>query len=119
MLQMLEGMADDDGLLPPWTDWWPPEEVDRLFPDPGTKHRIAGEVQRVPLDYFRRSVPAPAKWTQLPCAYVSFGATYAAEAQHADELGWPTRLLDGLHLHSVVAPDDVARTVAGLIGVAP
>lgn len=26
-------MADDDGLLPPWTRWWPEEDLAVVLPD--------------------------------------------------------------------------------------
>src|SRR3954449_4687979 len=30
-LDFLTGLVDDDGLLPPWTQWWEEAEVDALF----------------------------------------------------------------------------------------
>lgn len=114
-LGFLEGLADSDGLLPPWTRWWPEADVDVLFPDRATRLRVEREQQRLPLEYFRDTVPVPAGWTETPNAYLAFGDTYADERRQAEQWGWPVATLDGQHLHQLTAPADVAATMTALL----
>lgn len=59
LLGLLRGWADGDGLLPPWTEWWPEADVAALFPDASTRSQVQREQQRIALDYFEgvRTVP--------------------------------------------------------------
>ena len=122
LLGLLEGLADDDGLLPPWTQWWPDADIEALFPDRATRLRVESEQQRLPLAYFRDTLAVAAGWTDSPNAYLAFGDTYADERARAREWQWPVSTLDGAHLHMLVAPDAVAAAVVGLLarlGVEP
>ncbi|SDR04387.1 hypothetical protein [Thermostaphylospora chromogena] len=40
-LPFLRDLADERGVLPRWTDWWPPEDTAALFPDPLLRHAPA------------------------------------------------------------------------------
>jgi hypothetical protein len=113
VLGVLAGLADEAGLLPPWTKWWPEEDVAPLFPDPAARARIEAGQPRLPLSYFSDVVPAAG----LPerCAYLAFGDTYAAEAARADSAGWPGSRLEGRHLHLLVDPQAVAAEIRRLI----
>lgn len=117
-LPFLAGLADDDGLLPPWTQWWPPEDVAALFPDDRTRAQVEDQQPRLPLAYFRSTVPGPAGWTSVPCAYLAFGDTYAEEVARAQASGWPVSVLPGRHLHMLVAPRQVAAEVRRLLRAA-
>jgi pimeloyl-ACP methyl ester carboxylesterase len=110
----LEGLADDAGRLPPWTDWWSPIDLAGLFPSDEVRAAVAAEQPRLPLSYVRASVPAPS-WDDLPAAFLAFGTTYAAEAARAERLGWPVARLEGRHLHQLVDPDAVAAAVLDLV----
>jgi hypothetical protein len=113
--EMLAGKADSSGLLPPWTQWWDGEDLSGLFPDARTRELVESEQQRLPLSYFRESVPVPAGWPSEPGAYLAFGDTYAAERATADAWGWPVTTLRGAHLHMLVDPGSVAVTITDLI----
>lgn len=112
LLGFLRTLADADGILPPWTQWW--DDVADLFPDPASRSAVEQEQQRLPLDYFTRRIPVPVNWTELPAAYLAFGETYAAERHRAIEAGWPTRTLAGGHLHELWDPAAVAAAVLDL-----
>ncbi len=112
----LAGLADEDGLLPPWTRWWPREECRQVLPG-----RLFGEVDRavprVPLAYVDAEVAVPPGWEVGRRGYLAFGATYDEEWHLAGRLGWPRRrLADAGHLHLLVAPDEVAGVVSDLVG---
>jgi hypothetical protein len=111
----LESRADANGLLPPWTRWWDDTDVDVLFPDEATRLRVESEQHRLPLTYFRDSLPAPTGWVDRPSAYVAFGDTYADERRQAERWGWPVATLAGEHLHQLVAPDEVVATLTALL----
>ena len=57
-LPFLRGLADDDGLLPRWTDWWDADDVLPMLPDPEVREVIIGEQPRLPLAYYLDRVPA-------------------------------------------------------------
>lgn len=116
----LEELADADGLLPPWTGWWPEHAIARLFPDARTRAVVETEQRRLPLGYFADAVPAPAAEAAatahpaVPGAYLAFGDTYAEERATAVQRGWPVETLAGEHLHQLVDPAGVAAAVIRL-----
>ncbi len=115
MLEHLSVMADDDGLLPPWSRWWPEEDFAEVLPDPAALANLREDERRMPLSYFRSRLGAPASWADQPQAYLAFGETYVEETAFARAHGWPTTVLDGaLHLHHMVDPDAVAAAVLDL-----
>ena len=114
-LERLETLADDDGVLPPWTQWWEDDDVRALFPDAATRGVVEAEQPRLPLSYFTSRVEVPAGWADRPCAYLAFGDTYADEVAFARAHGWPVQVLAGRHLHQLVAPAEVAAAITGLV----
>ena len=116
MLDRLAGLADDDGLLPPWSRWWAEEDVAAVLPDRTALAHLREHEHRMPLSYFRSRLGAPVGWTEQPQAYLAFGGTYAEETAFAREHGWPTVVVDRAHhLHHLVAPDAVAAHVVDLV----
>lgn len=111
-LSFLEGLADADGLLPPWTEWWP--DLDGVFPSRESRARVEAEQPRLPLSYFTQRVAVPPHWSARPNAYLAFGATYADEIALSESLGWPTRVLDGAHLHQLHDPAGVGAALVEL-----
>ncbi|HEX6150046.1 hypothetical protein [Nocardioides sp.] len=113
----LDGLADDEGLLPPWTRWWPrPDYADSL---PGDWfERIDAEAPQAPMSYVDAEVTLPPAWEGGSRAYLAFGETYAAELDRAEGAGWPTRRLEGGHLHWLVRPEEAAAAAAELIEAA-
>jgi hypothetical protein len=114
-LELLETLADDDGVLPPWTQWWEDDDVRDLFPDAATRAVVEAEQPRLPLSYFTSRVAVPAGWAERPCAYLAFGDTYADEIALARAHGWPVTVLAGGHLHQLVTPAEVAAAITGLV----
>jgi pimeloyl-ACP methyl ester carboxylesterase len=121
LLALLRDKASG-GLLPRWTDWWDEEDVAPLFPDPQTRRAVTEEQPRLPLSYYEASIPVPAGWATTPCAYLLFGPPYDELAAEARRRGWIVEELPGGHLHQLVDPDGVARslvTIVGRLGVGP
>ena len=42
-----------DGVLPPWTDWWPDDDANALYPDAATRTAAAAEELSLPLAFLR------------------------------------------------------------------
>jgi hypothetical protein len=117
-LPFLRGLADADGRLPPWTEWWSELDVAALFPDELTRQMISAEQPRLPLRYFLEQVPVPAGWDDRRCGYLLFSQAYEGAADQARARGWPVRTARGEHLHQVVDPDVVSRALLDLAGTA-
>lgn len=110
---LLGRLVDADGMLPPWTRWWG-DEATALFPSEQWRRRVEQGQPRLPLSYFDATLPVPAGWERRACGYLAFGRTYAEEVARAGELGWPVRVLEGLHLHMLLDPAGVARNLLDL-----
>lgn len=115
-LPFLRGLADRDGVLPRWTDWWPDQDVAAMLPEPDVRRVIVAEQPRLPLDYYVQEIPQPRQWAASPCAYLLFSAAYTEMANRARERGWPVAVTEGEHLHQVVDPDAVAAALIDLTG---
>ncbi len=111
MHEFLRPMVRDDGLLPPWTQWWDDADVMELFPDERTASAVCAEVPRLPLGYFEEQIPQPPGWDTKPCGYLRFSTAYLAEADEAARRGWAVEHLPGEHLHQLVDPDAVAERI--------
>ena len=87
-LPFLRGLADEDGLLPRWTDWWDAEDVTPMLPDPRVREIITEEQPRLPLDYYLDDVPAAWPGTTIPAATCcSARATKGRRRRHAGGAG--------------------------------
>lgn len=116
MREFLAGLADADGVLPPWTRWWPEEQLAGVFPSDAWRRRVEAAQPRMPLSWFDGTVPVAAGWRDRPSGYLAFGSTYATELARADGFGWPTRQLAGGHLHQIHDPGAVAEAIEQLVG---
>ena len=110
----LATLAEDTGRLPPWTRWWPPEDLADLGPT-ALLEAVERDCPRVPVAYFDAIMSPPTGWADAPNGYIAFGDTYAQEADFAEAAGWPVEHIAGQHLHHTVAPDAVARAVLALL----
>jgi pimeloyl-ACP methyl ester carboxylesterase len=115
LVRALEDRVDEQGLLPPWTTWWPEDEVAGLLPDDTTRRAVVEGEPRVPASYLSGRVSTPPGWeTGLRAGYLAFGKTYALELALAREWEWPVAELDGGHLHQLVDPAAVAAAIVEL-----
>ncbi len=114
-LPFLRSLADPDGRLPRWTDWWDEDDVAPMFPSPQAREVITGEQPRLPLAYYQEQVPAPAGWDDHSCGYLLFSPAYQDQARQARQRGWPVQSLPGEHLHQIVDPDGVAHALLDLV----
>jgi pimeloyl-ACP methyl ester carboxylesterase len=111
----LNGLADADGLLPPWTTWWDEADVAELFPDGQVRARVAAEQPRMPVAYYDYPPPVSDGWDRSPCGYIWFGEPYDSAAERAAARGWSTNHVPGKHLHMLVDPEAVAGAVLQMV----
>lgn len=110
----LDSLPTEDGLLPPWAQWWPDVMVE-LIPDDRERERFAAGCPRLPRSLFSQPIPAPSY--DGPCGFVGFGDGYAADAGEARRRGWPVTVLDDAHhLWPLVEPNAVAEALVDVIG---
>lgn len=108
-------MADDDGWLPPWPQWWGDEAMAELVPDPDARRRFAAGCPRLPLAMFEEIHPAVPRWPDASGAYLQLSEAYADEAANARKLGWPVAGLASDHLAPLTRPGPVAESLRELI----
>ncbi len=109
----LAGLADEHGVLPPWTRWWSRDDLAGVIPADRFGDLDRG-CPRLPLSYFDGRLTPPPDWAAAPSAYLAFGDTYAAEQEFARAHGWPVAVVDGQHLHFMHDPRTVAQRVVAL-----
>jgi hypothetical protein len=109
-------MADDQGWLPPWPQWWGDEVMAELIPDPDARRRFAAGCPRLPLAMFTEVHPPVPRWPDAPGAYLQLSDGYDDEASRARELGWPVTQQPSHHLAMLTEPSMVAEALLKLLG---
>lgn len=108
-------MADAEGWLPPWSQWWGDEILAELLPDPQMRQTFAAGCPRLPLAMFREVHPAAPRWPDAPGAYLQLSEAYEDEAAKARKLGWPVTLQPSHHLAPLTEPGRVAARLCELL----
>jgi hypothetical protein len=114
-LDHLHRLADPGGLLPPWSDWFGPDVMAELVPDPELRAAVIDDLPRLPLWYFEDTVTIPPDWPDFDGAYVLLSEVYRADAEAAAARGWPVIERLGGHLDIVTKPDVVADALRSLL----
>jgi hypothetical protein len=114
-MEQLRGLATD-GLLPPWSDWFGEDAMRELIPDERLRAELEAEMPRLPLSYFKASVPLPDGWDSRRCAYLLFAAEpYGRSAAEARARGWPVAEIQGAkHLAMAIEPIAVTEALLDL-----
>ncbi|MGD0244386.1 MAG: hypothetical protein ABSB59_29250 [Streptosporangiaceae bacterium] len=113
----VRAMADAEGWLPPWSQWWGDEVLAGLLPDPRLRRAFAAGCPRLPLAMFEEVHPPVPRWPATPGAYLQLSDAYEDQAARARELGWPVARRMSHHLALLTEPDLIAGALAGLIGL--
>lgn len=104
-----------DGVVPPWHQWWPGEDLSPLFPGESARREVTSEAGPAPLAFFEEELPpVAAGWPPRRAGYLLFSDAYRQQAQEAGALGWPVIELPGQHLHMLVDPAGVAAAIMDL-----
>lgn len=114
----LRDMADPQGWLPPWPQWWGGEaELAALLPDPQARRDFAAGCPRLPVAMLEETYPPAPGWPNAPCSYLQLSEAYGGDAARARELGWPVRQQLSHHLGLLTQPGQVASEIRTLIGL--
>lgn len=87
-----------DGVLPAWTSWWPPGEMEAQVPDEGARAALAQSAPCLREALYDVDVPAQPGWEPASSSYLRLSPAYAAEAKRAAERGWRVERRNGSHL---------------------
>jgi hypothetical protein len=115
----LRQMADDQGWLPPWPQWWSDETLTGLIPDPAARRHFAAGCPRLPLAMFDEVQPPAPQWPDAPAAYLQLSEAYQDQAARARELGWPVAERISHHLAPLTDSDLIAESLCELLGQFP
>jgi hypothetical protein len=110
----LAGLPGTDGRLPRWSDWWGPEAMAEIVPDPDLRQRIEADQPRLPLAFWDERVPVPPSWPPPRVGYLQLSSGYETEAAGATAQGWPVRILAGEHLDLATRPAETATEIVAL-----
>jgi hypothetical protein len=112
----LREMADEQGWLPPWPQWWGDETMAGLIPDPAARRHFAADCPQLPLAMFEEVHPPTPQWPDAPAAYLQLSEAYQDQAAAARELGWPVAERMSHHLAPLTHPGMVAESLHELLG---
>ena len=112
----LRDMADDQGWLPPWPQWWGDETLTELIPDPAMRRHFVADCPRLPLAMFGEVHPPVPQWPEAPAAYLQLSEAYEDQAAMARELGWPVAERASHHLAPLTDSALVAESLRELLG---
>jgi hypothetical protein len=109
-------MADDQGWLPPWQQWWGAENHGRA--DSGSSCAAALRCRLPPaaLAMFEEVQPPVPQWPDAPAAYLQLSEAYEDQAAKARELGWPVAERMSHHLAPLTDSALVAKSLRELLG---
>jgi alpha/beta hydrolase family protein len=100
-----------DGVLPPWDQWFPPDSIPSHLPDETLRSRFLAELPRLPLAYFEETAPEATGWDSMRCGYLRLSEAYEEAAREAADRGWPTHHEPSDHLAMVTQPETIAAAL--------
>jgi hypothetical protein len=113
--EFIRSLADQNGLLPPWSQWWSADArrasligIDRLDSEALASLEIG--LPRMHVDWFDDAIEL-APWAHIPAGYIRTSGFYDHAADEAERRGWPVVRLQGTHLHPMLAPAETASAI--------
>jgi hypothetical protein len=95
----------EDGVVPPWPQWWSAEELAEVLPDAEVRAALDADCPAMPVELFTE--PLPPHDALPPTGYVQLSDGYADPAAAAEADGWPVIRLALDHLALLTRPDEV------------
>lgn len=106
-----------DGWLPPWTSWWPPEQLEAMLPDEQLRTAMVDSCVRLPFSLFAEKLPDMDTDEPSRSAYIRLSSPYDGYADEAEQRGWVVRRLDGNHLSILATPVEVTDSLQDIAGL--
>jgi hypothetical protein len=113
LADQLKQLADSDGWLPPWPQWWGADGLAELIPDQDLREPFESQCPRLPLAMFDEVQPDGE--VEAPAAYLRLSEAYDGPAARARELLWPLTELDSHHLAPLTEPGRVTGALLDLL----
>lgn len=114
---MLDALAGDDGLLPPWHTWWGDAQLESMVPDRDRRAVVTSDVPQLPLSFFDAAPAVPESWHDRPAGYVLLSEVYRPFADQARRWNWPCAEVPGTHLETVNRPGEVAAAIRSVAAI--
>ena len=108
----------ENGFLPPWDRWFPPEAIAELLPDLAVRQRFQDELPGLPAELLSEPMPRSPGDDRVGRAYVQLSVAYAAIADQAQAAGWPVARHSMDHLAPLTRPREVASAIAASLAAA-
>lgn len=106
---------DRGGTLPPWHEWFAPEEIAEILPDAAARDAVVGELRPIPVAFFDEPAPTCTRWPPPSCAYLLLSDAYADAAGTAAAQGWAVAHHPSDHLALYTDPDRVTERLLTLV----
>jgi hypothetical protein len=107
----LRGLARD-GVLPPWSEWFGPNDISELLPDADQREAFVAELPRLPLAYLAEPAP-PTRWAG-PVGYLLLSEAYRDVANRYAHRGEEVREYLSDHLAVLTRPEPIAQILREL-----
>ncbi len=102
-----------NGLLPRWSEWFPPEGLADLVPDKDLREAFVDELPYVPASYLDEAMLAD-DWAGS-AGYLQLSEGYRSDADAASARGWAVERVPSDHLAPATAPQPVAAAIDRLV----
>jgi pimeloyl-ACP methyl ester carboxylesterase len=112
---LVAALPVNNGLLPPWSDWWNERQarvlgVATLAQDPQAFEEFRNGLPRFAPSWFDDTIDL-ASWGHVPVGYIRTSEFFERSADEAEQRGWPVIRLNGTHMHSMLAPAETADAI--------
>ena len=88
LVEQLNQMSQG-GWLPSWCEWWGPDAMAELLPEPQFRKKFCDECPRLPFAMFNEVHPLVLGGLHVPAAYLRLSEGYEDAALRAEQLGCP------------------------------
>ncbi|WP_299321489.1 alpha/beta hydrolase [Parasphingopyxis sp.] len=106
----LDTLPVQDGVLPPWNDWWTVDIFEGGDVSDAEKETFLADIPALRRDWFDDSFAMP-DWSRAKRTYLRTSLSFVEEARRAGSLGWPVIRLKGTHLHPFAEPEETADAI--------
>lgn len=113
--KFVTGLADCDGYLPPWSDWYDNRRrslvgIEEIARDADAFAALRRDQPRVMRRWFDDRIDL-VSWTHIASGFVQTSVFFDHAADEAERRGWPTLRIKGTHLHPTLQPDETAAAI--------
>jgi hypothetical protein len=114
--ELVAGLADRDGRLPPWSEWRLDHRrrsllgIDELARDADAFAAFERDQPRVSRAWFDDGIDL-APWTHIATGFIRTSAFFDHAADEAARRGWPVVRIKGTHLHPTLQPNETASAI--------